>query len=371
MQLNDILHTAEITIIKRDFDVLKQLALKLRTENQYSLIPYMALLCYEAIRYLNKRDIKIDIKEASQYSIKDLRMKAKFFDLSINKIMQSIDNIDKLQDDYFVNRMRFPQLGVLNIHDNLGVWFDDDKNIVGNSHYSFYLFQDEKMISKPPEKMMGIELMGKEIFSCACYMGEIIRCISYGLTNISDVLITDVYTDDIIIHSQDFNTNRYFKANKTMQLFLLHILSSIGFILYVLKKAIIKDSGLLLRLEYVTYHYTIKRLKGIKVYGNTNIHNDSNLIQMLNNIESLYHSSLINTDFRNCMMHFGLIGSDYKPLICEEKINLSLPFCGLVESQFDMSYEEYKSKLEMQLLFIYEKIKDYMNFKLELPTDRL
>lgn len=371
MQFDNILHMAETIIIKRDFDALKKLSFKLTPDTQPFMIPYTALLCYEAIGYLNKRGININIEEISQYSIKDLRMKSKFFDLSINKLMQSIDNIDTLQNNYFINLMSSPQLGVLDIHDNIGIWFDDDKNIVGNSHYGFYLFQDERMISKPIEKMMGIELMGGEIFSCACYMGKVIGRVSSVLNNINDTFFTNINIDNIIIHSQDFNTNRCFKANKTMHLFLLHILSSIGFILYVLKKAIIKDSGLLLRLEYITYHYTIKRLKGIKVYGNTNIHNDSNLIQMFNNIESLYHSSLINTDFRNCMMHFGLIGSDYKPLICEEKINLSLPFCGLVESQLDMSYEEYKSKLETQLLFIYEAIQDYMEFKLKIPADSL
>ena len=56
-------------------------------------------------------------------------------------------------------------------------------------------------------------------------------------------------------------------------------------------------------------------------------------------------------------------------LINEEKIDLSLPFCGLVESQFNMSYDDYKAKLEVQLINLYKMIKDYLDIDLRLPSD--
>ena len=137
-------------------------------------------------------------------------MKTKFFDLSIKKLFQCVENVDALQHEEFINQMAFPQLGKWNIHYNLGIYFDDEKRIVGNSHYGYYLFQDEKMISKTKEEMIGIKVIGEEIRDFAYDMGRIIGSISDGLTQISDFIVSDVYTKNIVSHSQDFNTNRCF-----------------------------------------------------------------------------------------------------------------------------------------------------------------
>lgn len=115
-------------------------------------------------------------------------------------------------------------------HDNLGITFDDEKNIVGNTHYAYYVFQDDKSISKPHEKMSGHEIIGTEVR----------------------------------------------------------------------------------------------------------------------------------------IMHFALTDKLGNSLIAGDKFDLSIPLCGLVESQFNMSYSEYKSKLEKQLLSIYQQIKEYLAFNLSL-----
>ena len=141
--LSTALHTAEITIIKRDFDLLRKLIPNLTNDVQMQMIPYTALLCYEAMDYLKKHDPSIEIKQTSRYSIKDIRQKAKFFDLSVNKLIQSINNVDAMQNEDFVNLMKYPQLGYWNLHTNLGIYYDDNKHIVGNTHYAYYIFQDE------------------------------------------------------------------------------------------------------------------------------------------------------------------------------------------------------------------------------------
>ena len=154
--LNMALPLAEMTIIKRDFDIFKKLALSLSSDVQTQLVPYSALFCYEIIEYLNKNGQQVDIEQTSRYSIKEIRQKAKFFDLSVNKLMQSIENIDELQNDYFINLMKYPQLGYWNMHTNLGIFFDNDKNIVGNTHYAYYVFQDEKMICKTKDVLVKV-----------------------------------------------------------------------------------------------------------------------------------------------------------------------------------------------------------------------
>lgn len=370
--LNMALPLAEMTIIKRDFDIFKKLALSLSPDVQTQLVSYSALFCYEIIEYLNKNGQQVDIEQTSRYSIKEIRQKAKFFDLSVNKLMQSIENIDELQNDYFINLMKYPQLGYWNMHTNLGIFFDNDKNIVGNTHYAYYVFQDEKMICKTKDVMSGHELSGEEIRAFAYDMGRIIGSISSGFSELSDFMVADVSTESINLNNQDFNTNRCGIIGndeyKIVRLFLLHVLSSLGFVLYVLKKVIIRDTGLLLRFEYITYHYAIKRLEGILNYCRSSKSqiDDNNLIEALNKIDYNNANHLRDTNFRNCMMHFGLKGKNDSPLIKEEKFNLALPFCGLVESVFDMTYDEYKEKVESELTNLYDIIRKYLQFELLL-----
>lgn len=376
IQLDSAIQMAELLIIKRDFDLLKKIATQLKPELQIQLTPYTALFCYEVLDYLNKHGRQIELASSSRYSIKQIRQKAKFFDLSINKLLQSVENVDELQNNYFITVMRYPQLGSWNVHDNLGIFYDKQGNIVSNSHYAFYVFQDEKAISRPHDTMSGQNIDGEEVKSFAYDMGRIIGSISSALSCISDFVVSDVTPQSIILFNQDFNTNRCIGAEnlkyKTIRLFLLHVLSSIGFILYALKAAIIRETGLLVRFEYISYHYALLRLDGLLKFcaENSSAINDAKLIRMLSNIDFTNSDNLRKTDFRNCMMHFGLTDKNGFPLISEEKIDLALPFCGLVESQFNMSYEDYRSKLENQLTLLYEMIKEYLDFDLQLPSDK-
>lgn len=375
IQLDSAIQMAELLIIKRDFDLLKKIATQLKPEIQIQLTPYTALFCYEVLDYLSKQGQQIELTSSSRYSIKQIRQKAKFFDLSINKLLQSVENVDELQNDYFINLMRYPQLGSWNVHDNLGIFYDKQGNIVSNSHYAYYVFQDEKAISKPHDTMSGENIDGEEVKAFAYDMGRIIGSISSALSCISDFVVSDVIPQNIILFNQDFNTNRCIGARdakyKTIRLFLLHVLSSIGFILYALKVAIIRETGLLVRFEYITYHYALLRLGGLMKFclENSSAVNDAKLTNMLRNIDFTNADNLRKTNFRNCMMHFGLTDKNGVSLINEEKIDLSLPFCGLVESQFNMSYDDYKAKLEVQLINLYKMIKDYLDIDLRLPSD--
>lgn len=366
------LPVAEITIIKRDFDLLRKLIPNITNDVQTQMVPYSALFCYEAMVYLKKHEPSIDIVQTSKYSIKDIRQKAKFFDLSVNKLIQSVNNVDAMQNEYFVNLMRYPQLGYWNLHTNLGIYYDNDKHIVGNTHYAYYIFQDEKAVSKSQVEMNGLELEGKELQAFGYDMGVIIGSISSALSETSDFMKSDVLPKGNAYLSQDFNTNRCTTIGnekyKSVRLFLLHTLSNIGFIMYCLKSKVIRDTGLLLRLEYITYHYALKRIDGILRYCKMNPCeiSDSNLIQMLESIDCTNSNNLRKTDFRNCMMHFELKDKDGNSLIAEENFDLAIPFCGLVETQFGLSYAEYQVMLETELIHLYEKLNIYLGFDLLL-----
>ena len=339
------------------------------------MVPYSALFCYEVSQYLNEHGQTVEFDQTGRYSIKDIRQKAKFFDLSVNKLLQSIENVDKLQNDYFVQLMKFPELGAWNVHTNIGIYFDAERHIVGNTHYAYYVFQDEKMISKPMEAMSGHELLGEEIKAFGYDMGRIIGSISDGLSQISDFMIADFDISTLKLFSQDFNTNRCVTVGndkyKIIRLFLLHVLSSIGFVLYVLKTSIIRDSGLLLRLEYITYHFALLRLDGISNYckQNSQVVNDTKLTKLLASIDYSDATGLRKPEFRNCMMHFGLKAKDGAALIDSDNFDLAKPFCGLIESQFGKNYAEYQSCIETDLTMLYERLNEYLAFDLSLEEE--
>ncbi|MCM1307386.1 MAG: hypothetical protein NC223_02170 [Butyrivibrio sp.] len=366
------LPVAEISIIKRDFDLLRKLVPNLTNDVQTQIVPYSALFCYEVITYLKKFDPSIEVEQTSKYSIKDIRQKAKFFDLSVNKLIQSVNNVDTMQNGYFVNLMKYPQLGYWNLHTNLGIYYDNDKHIVGNTHYAYYIFQDEKSISKPQSELNDLELEGKELQAFGYDMGVIIGNISSAFSETSDFMESDVVPKGANFLYQDFNTNRCTtngnEKYKSVLLFLLHILSSIGFVLYCLKRKITRDTGLLLRLEYITYHYALKQIDGIRKYCKTNNSeiSDCNLLKLLESIDCSNSNNLRNTNFRNCMMHFELKNKDGNPLISENNLNLAVPFCGLVETQFNLSYSEYQALIEKELVYLYDAINDYLGFGLLL-----
>ena len=373
--LSVVLPLAELTIIKRDFNLLKKIMLNLPHELAVQMVPYSALFCYEVSQYLNDHGQAVEFEQTGRYSIKDIRQKAKFFDLSVNKLLQSVENVDELQNDYFVQLMKFPELGSWNVHTNLGIYYDSERHIVGNTPYSYYVFQDEKMISQPKETMIGHELMGKEIKAFGYDMGRIIGSISDGLSQISDFMVADFNVSSLKLFSQDFNTNRCVTVGndkyKIIRLFLLHVLSSIGFVLYVLKKSIIRDSGLLLRLEYIAYHFALLRLDGIYNYckQNSKVVNDTKLTELLGSIDYTDAKALRKPEFRNCMMHFGLKAKDGTSLIGSDNVDLAKPFCGLVESQFGKNYAEYQSCVEKDLTMIYEKLSEYLAFDLSLEEE--
>ena len=96
------------------------------------------------------------------------------------------------------------------------------------------------------------------------------------------------------------------------------------------------------------------------------VFSDTKLVSLLNSIDYQNENNLRKTEFRNCIMHFALTDKLGNSLIAGDKFDLSIPLCGLVESQFNMTYSEYKSKLEEQLTSIYQQIKEYLAFNLSL-----
>ena len=68
------------------------------------------------------------------------------------------------------------------------------------------------------------------------------------------------------------------------------------------------------------------------------------------------------------MMHFELKDKGGNSLISEETFYLAIPFCGLAETQFGLSYTEYQTLLEAALNSLYSVINTYLGFELLLKV---
>ncbi len=307
-----VIPVAEMYNIKRDCEIVRKFALSGDPIISVALIPLASLFCFETLDYLKKKGGPIQLEQSSRYSIKDIRNKAKFFDVRMQQLFNIIRNVDTLQNKEFINYMKYTETGSWNAHDNIGIFYDQSDHIISNTHYGYYIFQDASLIKKKLEQSPDLfqgdpRMIPDEITAYAYDLGRIIGSVSEALARMSDFVTSDIHIGSININNKNFNSNRICygsDAYKIVKIFLLHALSSINFVLYVLKKCIIRDSGWLLRVEYITYHYLIRRLSELKVYITKKFAelNDPNLLELFSRLLIILDGNeLINSDFRSCI----------------------------------------------------------------------
>ena len=336
-----------------------------------TLIPYISLFCWEALDFFKKIGIDFDIKENDTFTLTDVRLKLKIFENKYAKAKNMILNCDYLQDYIFRNKLRFDFMKGWNIHYNLGVMFNDKKEIVGNSQYGYYIFQDNKLLKRKIEYVKRLvdtsnikyEYAPEDYLEYGKYIGEIIGSFlkyfeEYNVSNIN------IQTSKINIEMfyKDFNSNKLYKSedDKIMSLYLLHILTFINSTIRLLGECEKDDTGWWLRIYYIAYYYAIERLEDIKNHIDNNEIDNSNFNELLEQIQ--LDNSFMNGDFRNCMMHYGLKNKENKFLIEEQKLNLDIPMMGLVESCFDnLNYFELKKKIKEELENISQVIDNILN----------
>ena len=145
-----------------------------------------------------------------------------------------------------------------------------------------------------------------------------------------------------------------------MSLYLLHILTFINSTIRLLGECEKDDTGWWLRIYYIAYYYAIERLEDIKNHIKNNEIDNLNFKKLLTRIT--VNKSFMNSEFRNCMMHYGLINKESKFLIKEQKFDLDIPLMGLVESCFDnVNYFELKKYIKDELENISQTIDNILN----------
>lgn len=305
-----------------------------------SLVPFIALYCRSAQEYFGERIIE----DETDKQVNDIRNGLKLYSDRYSKAKSVVLDLDHEQNTVFKNMLRFDFMKNWNIHYNLGVYFDSEGHIVGDTqHLSYFLNLPNMDYSEQSRRAFEIgRLLGNKFatFLRVKYNIEIQK-VRINLPNYPH------------IGYRDFNTNRksmFFvkNSNKELSLIFLHILSSIGFVEYILKAVSIEGDLWLFRIEYITAHYAWSALKKINNYHTSNYSKEYELIDPAESIIN-EGTSLFSSLFRNCMMHYDLYYQG-QSAIKPEYFDVEKPFFGLVESCFDnKSFDDFASDLRIYI----------------------
>lgn len=149
--------------------------------------------------------------------------------------------------------------------------------MVGNTQYYHYLLQDNRFLKKSlaevasaysvaPDDFDLNKQTEKECYRYAYTCGQIIGNACRHLKDFDDPITIKVRNRTVDFYCADFNTNKgiSFSKNKSSKgtvLYLLHLLSTIKFLIYILNDYQTDDYGWWLKANYVTYYYSIQKLR--------------------------------------------------------------------------------------------------------------
>lgn len=344
----------------------------------FGIIPYISLAVNNFLEMLDPQ-IRDNIANINQ--IEDVRLKLKVFDDRYSKSKRMILNIDYLQNENFKNLLKFEFLKEMKIYYNLGIFTNKDKVIVGNTQYDYYLLQDNGMLKKnlsdvvsyyeaSPDNFNLNDVAGQKSFEYVRTCREIIMFACEALsaydgpTKIrSGNSIIDIYHSDL-----NTNTSSIFLSkdcDKGSVLYILHILTSLNYLLYVLNDLEEVDYGWWLKTNYIAYYYSIRRLKSLHEYYIQNKPMPKDLYDLFGDL-GLNKAPFINgsSEFRNCAMHSSFTNENQKFMISSLYLDNTKPLFGLVETCFDgKSYEEVKKEVKDEMKRISDILSQWLDIQ--------
>lgn len=316
------------------------------------IMPYLALMCIEIQNAIN-----VELFESPYNTIfSDMRNSLKRFIDRYGKTSKTFSKADEIQDAHFSGLLHFKALSKLNIHLNLGIYFDESGNVIGNTQHLASIF-DFNNIPGNDEKEKSYNL-GYELGRVISFVFNILK----GSFPDNDDLILNqmhpIYYLDLNTNKNDtFWNNQY---DKDVRLYILHIISFIGFINNTLSTLLPYDNLWLFRLRYISCYYCICGLNKLCLHVNDNV---------VRNIKTLIDESntIFNSRFRGCMMHYSFTDADG---FCIKKryFDRDIPLFGLVESCFfGKSFDKYNT----ELISLSEKIENLLKNQFNIDKNRL
>ncbi len=371
---------------KQDCETIFQLVpfLNAYPELSFGMIPYISLFAVSTLEFLNEYGNhckNIDFQTRNRKGLADLRAKLKVFDSGFVKTRRMVLNIDFIQDQIFIKGdklyMPFEQAS----YPNLGFYTDNENRIIGNTHYAYYVMQDDRIISRNAEEMKEAYLatpssysfskVSEEGYIILQYCGSIVSSIEHAMEELTLPTNPEVCEFDLEVNCAFANTNdrvslvKNAEIDKAAFLYILHILTTINYMLFIINKCEKTDTGWWLRVNYIAYYYCVSRLRSIQTYFRQSKIKSSSFGSLFSEL-NLEHENMINTDFRSCLMHARYYHED-RFMIKPEYIDTCKPLFGLVETQFNgMSYITLKGIIQDRMLSISSILAKWLDFT--LPT---
>lgn len=320
------------------------------------LLPYVGLYCKEAEEFLNKRVVDSDIEK----QITDLRNSVKVFCDKYNKSEKEFIQIDDTQDKYFRNLQRLDFTKTMNAHYNLGIYFNRDGHVIGDTQLiSFHLS------SAAMDEICESKNFVKLGYSLGVSVKRILMLLKQKpMTKIPDS-ITEISVGYIDCNSNTDNTPFVYRDNKGLNLLLLHMLGLFGTCKYVIRVILADKNIWMYRCEYVIYHNIWNGLRVVQAHFEQGKSSEIDLCALSKLVET--GRMFFSSDYRNCMMHYDLTHDD-EAYIKEEYYKPDIPLYGLVESCFDgKSAEDYYIELRKYM----DEVEAYINKWFSFDPNRI
>lgn len=312
------------------------------------MVPTCAMFCHEADAFFSQNEMPLSISEETLKQLQVTRVRLKLFnERRLKKTRDTILGLDRQQSLKFSEPLKFKFLRKCNLYYNIGLYFDENKNLIGNTEYFASFFQDRKLTR---------EMLGTEVFEYAKQIGSIIQ----SILNLFQLYIpiNNKTKKEYRILYMDLNTNKdkvfaFKEDNREIELLLLHLLGSVNYALYITEE-ILPPFTLKFRIQYISMYYAMEQLKVVseKSSDKSLINTSSACLDSLDQINS--------TQFRNCMMHYSLSNHGHFE-ISEEHLDFRKPFYGLIESCFDgQSFDTVCDKVKKNLKMISETLSNYL-----------
>lgn len=209
--------------------------------------------------------------------------------------------VDDAQDRDFKEQLRFGFLKKFNIHLNLGTYWTEEKQIIGNTQ-QLANFLSVESVFDPKIKEKNYQM--------GYHIGSFVSSFRNKLANFSSFPIIERERKSISINYYcDINTNKRNNLlskgqKKEINLFYLHLLCNMNFVKYILRPLFRDGNIWVFRVEYIVSYYTLRALERLKNYteNNKDITVESKEIHDILKLGEL----LFKTKVRNCMMHYNL-----------------------------------------------------------------
>ena len=292
------------------------------------IIPYYALFVQSCQEYFGGERLSEEIA----LDIKNIRNHIKSYAVTFGRTKREIASIDQEQDIRFKSQIQFEFLKNWGIYWNLGIYWTDDRHIIGNT---------QQLAAFMNMKDLTDNEIDEKQFELAYQIGAFVANVRNTLAPNLILPVVERPISAIKIEKYcDVNTNEHNAifvkhTSKELNLFYLNLLCNMNFVKHILKPLFVEENTWAFRIEYVVTYYTFQALKRLK----NHCENNHDMLVDTKEIRKLEFTGrkLFQTRFRNCMMHYNL---ENQGVLLSDHIEK--PFFGIIENCFEgENYQTY------------------------------